>query len=340
MVFTESAQMPDKFQTPLISVVLCTYKPRADYLQRCVDGVKAQTLSRDLWEFIVVDNNSTKPLSSTTGPQDDGPSARRALRLGETTFIDLSWHPDARIVVEMQQGLSHARRRGFQEARGELIVNLDDDAVLDPDYLEQVVKLAEQFPFIGAFGCQLRPEFERPSEWPVGDYYGAQRTVAENIWSNDREQFATTPAGVGSVVRRTVADAYVARMKSDPRWALLGRTADKLLSCEDIEIAMTACDLGLGKGVFRNLKLTHLIPAKRMTEDFLCRNAHGNGYSSVVHNYLRFGRVPAQPSFFGRLNRVYRLWRMPARKRREEMAKDRGILEGAEFVKRLVEQSR
>jgi glycosyltransferase involved in cell wall biosynthesis len=324
--------MADNLKTPLISVVLCTYNPRADYLQRCVDGMKKQTLPRERWEFIVVDNNS-KPALAGDRSQSSGASE-------DKTHIDLSWHPEARIVVEMQQGLSHARRRGFQEARGELIVNLDDDAVLDPDYLEMAVKLAAQFPFIGAFGCQLRPEFERPPEWPVGDYYGAQRLVAENIWSNDREQFATTPAGVGSVVRRTVADSYVARMQSDPRWALLGRTADKLLSCEDIEIAMTACDLGLGKGVFKDLKLTHLIPAKRMTEDFLCRNAHGNGYSSVVHNYLRFGRVPQSPGVFAKINRFYRLWRMNPRKRREEIAKDRGIREGGEMVLRLVAQSR
>jgi len=103
---------------------------------------------------------------------------------------------------------------------------------------------------------------------------------------------------------------------------------------------MTACDLGLGKGVFHDLKLTHLIPVKRMTEDFLCRNAHGNGYSSVVHNYLRFERVPAQPSIFGKLNRLYRLWRMSPRKRREELAKDRGILEGKEVIVRLAEQAR
>jgi len=330
--------MADNLKTPLISVVLCTYNPRADFLERVIEGLKAQTLAQSAWELVVVDNNSTKPLSSTTGPQDDRPPARRALRLGETTFIDLSWHPEARIVVEMQQGLSHARRRGFEEAKGNLIVNLDDDAVLDPDYLEQAVKLAEQFPFIGAFGCQLRPEFERPPEWPVGDYYGAQRIVAENMWSNDREQFSTTPVGVGSVVRRAVADAYVARMHSDPRWALLGRTAYKLLSCEDIEIAMTACDLGLGKGVFRDLKLTHLIPAKRMTEDFLCRNAYGNGYSSVVHNFLRFGRITQSRGILARADRTYRLMRMNSRKRREEMAKDRGMRDARRFVTELKNQ--
>lgn len=337
--------------TPVISVVLCTYNPRADYLQRVIEGLKAQTLPRERWEFIVVDNNSQPPLALRDDCERDhfdnlkdsetsGTNVKISKSQIEPVQLDLSWHAEARLVVEMQQGLSHARRRGFEEAKGELIVNLDDDAVLDPDYLEQVVKLAEKFPFIGAFGCQLRPEFERPPEWPVGDYYAAERQVSEDIWSNDREHIPSTPFGAGSVVRRLVASAYTRRMLEDPRWALLGRTADKLLSCEDIEIAMTACDLGLGKGVFKALQLTHLIVARKMTLDFMCRNSHGNGYSSVVHNYLRFGRVPAEMTIFTWLNRIYRLWRMSPRKRREEIAKDRGIREGRETVLRLVAQER
>lgn len=322
---------------PSLSVVLCTYNPRADYLQRVIDGLKAQTLPRERWELVVVDNNSTKPLRATTGPLASGSASSTAQRDDRTTGteftgIDLGWHADARVVVETQQGLSHARRRGFEEAKGDLIVNLDDDAVLDPDYLEQAVKLAAKFPFIGAFGCQLRSEFEVAPQWPVADYYGSQRTVPEDIWSNDREQFSSTPAGAGSVVRRSVARSYVAKMSADPRWGLLGRSAEKWLSCEDIEIAMVACDLGLGKGVFRCLNLTHLIPASKMTDEFQCKNAYGNGYSSVVHNYLRFGRVPQEPRIFSKLDRLYRLWRMTPRKRREESAKGNGIRDGGRFV--------
>lgn len=315
---------------PQVSVVLATYNPREDYLRRVIEGLKVQTLKQSAWELVVVDNNS-KPALQVSGSQ---------LLVGseDKKLIDLNWHPDARLVVETQQGLSHARRRGFQEAKGELIVNLDDDAVLDPDYLQQVVRAAKRFPFIGAFGCQLRPQFEEPPQWPVGDYYAAERTVREDIWSNDREHISSTPFGAGSVVRREVAEAYTRRMLEDPRWGLLGRTAEKLLSCEDIEIAMTACDLGLGKGVFKDLRLTHLIMARKMTLEFMCRNAHGNGYSSVVHNYLRFGRMPCKPSVIGRLNRLYRLWRMSPRKRREETAKDRGIREGREMVLRLMAQ--
>jgi len=315
--------MAESVKTPLVSVVLCTYNPRADFVERVLEGLRRQTLPLERWEFIVVDNNSTKPLSSTMGPRDDG-----------TTVIDLSWHPDARMVVEKQQGLSHARRRGFEEAKGELIVNLDDDAVIDPDYLEQICEVARQHPFIGVFGGQRRAEFEVLPKWPREEYYGADRMVSEPIWSNDREHGPSLPTGAGSVVKKKVADAYVRKLANEPVWASLGRTAEKMLSCEDVEIAMIACDLGLGRGLFPQLKLTHLVEARKMTLDFLCRNAHGNGYSYTIHNFLRFGRLPSGRSVMGKINRLYRLARMPSRQRKQEMAKDHGIREAVDYIKR------
>jgi len=263
---------------------------------------------------LLIDNNSQPPLEGR-------------VRLGRL--------PKARIVVEKLQGLSHARRRGFQEAQGDLIVNLDDDAVLDPDYLGTCLRLADQYPFIGVFGSQMTAEFEEAPIWPKEEYYAAERTVLEDIWSNDREHIPSTPWGAGSVVTKKVAEAYTEKMLIYPLWSGLGRTADKLLSCEDIGIAMTACDLGLGKGVFRDLKFTHLIPKSKMTEEFLCKNAYGNGYSATLHNWLRFGRLPPKPTLMGRINRSYRLFRMSLRRRRQEMAKDRGIRDAFRDIKRL-----
>jgi len=314
-----------KTKTPFVSVVLATYNPRSDFLERVVDGLKAQTLPRERWELIVVDNNSQPPVR-VVRPRDT--------KSQQTTEIDLSWHPDARMVVEKQQGLSHARRRGFEEAKGELIVNLDDDAVIDPDYLEQVCEVARQHPFIGVFGGQRRAEFEVLPKWPREEYYGADRMVSEPIWSNDREHGPSLPTGAGSVVKKKVADAYVRKLANEPVWASLGRTAEKMLSCEDVEIAMIACDLGLGRGLFPQLKLTHLIEARKMTLDFLCRNAHGNGYSYTIHNFLRFGRLPSGRSVMGKINRLYRLARMPSRQRKQEMAKDHGIREAVDYIKR------
>jgi glycosyltransferase involved in cell wall biosynthesis len=297
---------------PVISLCLATYNPRQDYLERALEGVRKQTLSQEQWEFLLIDNNSQPSLEGR---------------------VSLSGLPKARIVVEKLQGLSHARRRGFQEAQGDLIINLDDDAVLDPGYFAICLRLADQYPFIGVFGSQMTAEFEEAPIWPKQDYYAAERMVHEDIWSNDREHIPSTPWGAGSVVTKKVAEAYTKKMLNDPRWSGLGRAADKLLSCEDIEIAMTACDLGLGKGVFKGLKFKHLIQKSKMTEEFLCKNAYGNGYSFTTHNWLRFGRLPPKTTLLTRINRNYRLLRMSLRRRRQEMAKDRGIRDAARDIK-------
>jgi len=152
--------------TPVISVVLCTYNPRADFLERVVGGLKAQALPRERWELIVVDNNSQPPVragSAAVAGRNVGKSE------GEGAFLDLSWHGNARIVREEKLGLTFARLRGFSEARAELIVMVDDDNLLAQDYLETAVRIAEERPTLGAFGGKCLPEFEHePPEWLRG----------------------------------------------------------------------------------------------------------------------------------------------------------------------------
>jgi hypothetical protein len=135
---------------------------------------------------------------------------------------------------------------------------------------------------------------------------------------------ASNPWGAASVVRKEVALAYASKLERDERLSLIGRKPGALLACEDDDIAMTACEIGLGKGVFPSLQVTHLIPANRMTEEFQCQNAHGKGYSSTVLNYLRFQKIPTMGPL-AKINRMYRLARMGRRRRWQEIATDRGV---------------
>src|SRR5262245_7670464 len=82
-----------------VSVVICTHNPRSDYLQRCLVALDRQTLSKDFWELIIVDNAST--------PEMAPPKA-------------LAWHPRARFVSEPKLGLTPARLCGIRAAQGEL----------------------------------------------------------------------------------------------------------------------------------------------------------------------------------------------------------------------------
>jgi glycosyltransferase involved in cell wall biosynthesis len=125
----------------MLSVIICAHNPRPHYFQRCLSALEGQTLSREKWELIVIDNASAP---------DKAPRP------------DLSWHPGARLVVELQLGLTPARLRGIREAAGDLLVFVDDDNVLDPDFLETAMRVADEKPFLGSWSGQCRPAFEIP----------------------------------------------------------------------------------------------------------------------------------------------------------------------------------
>jgi hypothetical protein len=145
-----------------MSVVIPTHNPRMDYLARVVDALRGQTLSKDLWELVIVDNGSRVPLAAAARLKDQKTKRPR----DEEGCIDLSWHGNARIVREEKLGLTFARLRGFAEAKGELIVMVDDDNVLAPDYLETAVRIAAEHPMLGVFGGKCLPEFEQqPEAW-------------------------------------------------------------------------------------------------------------------------------------------------------------------------------
>src|SRR4051812_12592949 len=98
-----------------ISVITCTHNPRREYLAKVVEALKAQTLALDRWEYLLIDNASAAERKPT---------------------VELSWHPHARLAHEPKLGLTAARLLGIAEARGSLLVFVDDDNVLPPDFLE------------------------------------------------------------------------------------------------------------------------------------------------------------------------------------------------------------
>lgn len=251
-----------------ISAVICTHNPRSDYFECCLAALQTQTLNRQNWELIVVDNCSNPPLSGR---------------------IDLDWHPRARIVNEAALGLTPARLTGIREAAGELLVFIDDDNVLDPDFLEIAAQVAEQMPFIGAWSGQCRPGLERPPpEW-ARRYFGnlVLREFDRDVWSNLPRLAATMPCGAGLCIRRDAARQYIRLHESGARDFQLDRIGEALLSGGDNDLAACACDVGLGVGLISALKLTHLIPPERLTESYLSRLAEGIYFSAVVLAHLR-----------------------------------------------------
>ena len=281
-----------------LTIVICTHNPRADYLERVIDGLKAQTLPRSQWELLVIDNASAEPLAGR---------------------VDLAWHPAARHVRETELGLTHARLRGIRESVSDLIVFVDDDNVLDPDYLEVAAGVAEARPYLAAWSGACRPAFDEPPPAWTRAYWGRLviRPVEHDVWSNLPDLAATMPNGAGLCVRRLVADHYLGLHESGARGIVLDRKGGELLSGGDTDLCGCACDLGYGVGLFAALGLTHLIPPGRLTEDYLVRLVGGMAYTATVLSWLRpRGSVGPTPRWTARPARWLRLASMGVRQRR------------------------
>ena len=289
-----------------ISVIICTHNPRSDYLTRVLAALRQQTLPTDRWELLVIDNASKEPVVDR---------------------FDVSWHPHGRHVREDELGLTPARLRGIAEAHGEILVFVDDDNLLDADFLEQAMRISKEYPFLGAWGGNIRPEFEtEPPEW-TKPYWPmlAIVSIEKDIWSNLTETLITSPCGAGMCVRKTVADTYQKSCSLAKNRLDLDRKGKSLMSCGDSDLALTACDLGLGMGRFTRLNLTHIIPASRLTLDYLGRLAEDMTYShGVLQAFRRLKRVHPPRRLVGRLIDSYHRIRLSKEHRHIYDARVRG----------------
>lgn len=252
----------------MISVITCTHNPRIDYLRRVLDALDAQTLPKEQWELLLIDNASKEKLANVW---------------------DLSWHPRGKIIREDNIGLTSARLRGIKESEGKLLVFVDDDNVPNVDYLANAARLAAEWPMLGAFGASISGEFETPPPDWIVPYLEclAIRELDRDYWCNLGGISPALPCGAGLCVRRQVATVYLQKTTSNSIRKLLGRSGVSLGAGEDSDLAECAVDVGLGTGRFTALKLVHLIPNRRLTADYIVRLYAGLAASEEMLSFLR-----------------------------------------------------
>jgi len=118
-----------------LSVVIPAHNEE-QYLPACLQALRQQTYPFEGYEIIVVDNASL-----------DG-TANLARKFG------------ARVIHEPVKGIARARQRGFEEARGDVIVSTDADTVAPPFWLARIAGHFTREPDLGGV-CG-------PVYWPEG----------------------------------------------------------------------------------------------------------------------------------------------------------------------------
>jgi len=129
-------------QWPFVSVVVCTHE-RQESLAECLPSLSA--LEYPSFEIVVVEN------------------APRTTRT--RAFVESYEDPRVRYVCAEIPGLSAARNHGVGEARGEVVAFTDDDVVVDPRWIEGLIRGFGRRPDVGLVtGLVLAAELESPSQ--------------------------------------------------------------------------------------------------------------------------------------------------------------------------------
>lgn len=270
---------------PFTSVIICTHNPNRLYLDRVLAALQAQSLPYQQWELIVVDNASDSLLAYE---------------------LDLSWHPGARVVREERLGLTWARIAGIQASQGDYLLFVDDDNVLDRDYLSNTAKIFQEHPKLGVIGGKSIPQFQAaPEPWFTHPELRLESSLGCRDLGDEVQTYIPTaalepitaypqcaPIGAGMALQRRAVESYVnAILEKRDRSVVLDRAGQALTSGGDCDINLTLLKAGWGVGYFPQLCLAHLIPAKRLSKEYLARINHGI-YQSWIQVLDRHGIRP------------------------------------------------
>jgi glycosyltransferase involved in cell wall biosynthesis len=234
-----------------VSVVVVTYN-RPNDVKDTVDSLLGQSVKP--FEVIVIDNGSNPPLN-----------------------IELRSRNIKRIRFDQEVGLSNARNYGISIARGGYIAFIDDDAVADRRWLEEIQKGIDVADILGG---PIRPAHQAvPPEWwnekDFGECAGIGNALNRFIWG-------------GNMVVRKGAFSTVGLFNP-----ILGRRNGKLLGFEEVDFIDRATKKGLSAQFMPAAVVYHKVTRKRMTFGYIVRWSYNAGKSRKI----REGYQPLKTCF-------------------------------------------
>lgn len=207
---------------PRVSVIIPTHNG-AHLLPECLEALWRQSY-RDI-ETIVADD------ASTDGTHD--------LLIGYPEVTTIETLPGTK-----GHGFVAAVNAGLSKSRGEIIVLLNNDAVPDPGWLDELVGALDRNRWAGMAASRLML-YDRPGTFhSAGDYYGLDGVPnSRGVWETNRGQFDREeevfgPCAAACAYRRSVMLDVVSGGGTQPPY----RAFDPQLwmYCEDVDFNLRA----------------------------------------------------------------------------------------------------
>ena len=239
-----------------LSLVIATYN-RAEQLMVTLGSVATQNATPEVWECIVVDNNSA----------DD---TRQRIE----TFAQEHSELNIRYVFEQNQGLSHARNAGIAASNGDIIAFIDDDERIVEEFISAYIELFDTHTDAMAAGGKIIAEYptgrprwmSRYTEQPIAN----PMDFGENIRLFPAGRI---PGGGNMAMRRSLLES-VGHFNT-----ALGRTGKRLLGGEESDLFERIARHGHKVYYVPRAVMYHIIPAEKLTRDYFVRLATNTGIS-------------------------------------------------------------
>lgn len=240
----------------MLSVILCTYN-RDKYIYNVLRSIADNDYPHNLYEIVLVNNNSTD-------------NTQAECQRFQADYPDITF----RYLVEPSQGLSYARNCGITNALGDLLVYVDDDATVNPQYLRTYADFFQRNPDAVAAGGPILPVYEtQEPSWM--SHYTRQLITGRLYLGSRQRQFprGAFPGGGNACYRKTVFDAV------GPFNVQLGRKGNSLIGAEEKDLFDKMTTRGMHFYYLPNAILYHIIPPHKLTPDYFQRLTYGIGVS-------------------------------------------------------------
>jgi glycosyltransferase involved in cell wall biosynthesis len=254
-----------------VTVILCTYN-RCDLLPKALtSAVNLESSPSSDLEILVVDNNSTDQTRQIVD-----------------TFCQ-RYPGRFRYIFEPRQGKSYALNTGIKESHGEVLAFMDDDVVVDREWIVRLTANLHSGSWAGAGGRILPIWTSAPPGWLSLNGRYASAPFALFDLGNEPGQLSEPPFGTNMAFRKSVFEKY-GGFRVD-----LGPRVGSFIRNEDTEFGRRVLEAGELLRYEPSAVVYHPVTAERLNKDYLLSWWFDKGRADV----REFGVVPGTTSCAG-----------------------------------------
>ena len=229
-----------------ISVIVCTYN-RPELFELCLNSLTSQTVKQKNFEIIVIDNYGSKTTKKIVNKYKD---------------------KDIKYYIEKKTGLSFARNTGYKKAKNKYVAYIDDDAIAEKDWVENIIKFINTHPKVKIFGGP----YERYSlvsipSW-IPDKFGNNKLSNKEKKLNPKKEWLT---GSNIIIEKNLLDNLGGFNTN------FGMKGKKIGYGEETELQTRILDMGIDMYYSPKIKVKHLFDQRKHNLKWMIKNTYISG---------------------------------------------------------------